>query len=559
MPVTVYPTPINAPTANPALICIGGSSTLSATGASNYTWTSGTQTVNTADFIVTPVLGTTTYTITKANSTCFNTQTICVVTNSLPTIFAIATPTVVCALTPATLAVGGAQSYTWTAPGPPSYTFTGPGPVVSPIVSSTFSVAASDGTCINTTTVFLAANPNPTIAVTVNSTSICDGQSVTLSASGGLTYNWLTSGGATFTGQTIAHSPTIATSYNVTGNNSFGCTSGASQVVLVSPKPTLVVSTNKILVCDGGSAILTASGSANTYSWDANANSVLTATALVNPTALTSSAVIYTVEGTNSTTLCKNTQTVLVNVFIPTLTISGNTNTCAGGLINLSSSGGVLGSHSWDTGAGTPLTGASISTSLSAAAVFTLTANSVTTQPIALTCPATQTIALGIYFNPTITAVPARTLICIKESVDITADGGVSYTWSNNMTGSTITITPTGGTAANFTVTGTDANGCSSTGTVQVKISNCNSINELSSAADVLSIYPNPNDGKFTLQSVDDIKLNLVNELGQLVRVIQLTAANQHEVNITDLAKGIYFVSGQKDTLQIYQKIVVTK
>jgi hypothetical protein len=394
--------------------------------------------------------------------------------------------------------------------------------------------------------------------VSANTPSICEGGSVTLNATGGLTYNWLTSGGATLTGQTITHSPTIATAYNVTGNNSFGCTSGASQVVLVSPKPTLVVSTNKIMVCDGDPAILTASGTANTYSWDANANSVLTATALVNPTALTSSAIIYTVEGTNSTTTCKNTGTVLVNVFIPILTISGNTNTCAGGLINLSSTGGVTGSHSWNTGSGTPLTGSSISTTLSAASVFTLTANSVTTQPIPLTCPAKQTIALGIYFNPTITAVPARTLICVNESVDLTADGGVSYVWNNNMTGSVITVAPAG-IAANFTVTGTDANGCSSTGTVQVKISNCNGINELTAVNSGLSIYPNPNDGRFTIQSTDDVKLSLVNELGQLVRVIQLTAANKHEVNITDLAKGVYFVSGQKDNLQIYQKIVVTK
>jgi hypothetical protein len=165
---------------------------------------------------------------------------------------------------------------------------------------------------------------------------------------------------------------------------------------------------------------------------------------------------------------------------------------------------------------------------------------------------------LGIYFNPTITAVPERTLICINESVDLTADGGVSYVWNNNMTGSVITVAPAG-VAANFTVTGTDANGCSSTGTVQVKISNCNGITEFGAVNSGLSIYPNPNNGKFTIQSTGDIKLNLINELGQLVRVIQLTAANKHEVNVTDLAKGIYFVSGQKDNLQIYQKIVVTK
>ncbi|WP_317897578.1 T9SS type A sorting domain-containing protein [Aurantibacillus circumpalustris] len=554
IPVTVYATPVNPPTSNPSIVCIGGSSTLSATGALSYTWSSTTQTVNTANFIVTPGLGITTYTITKANSSCVNTQVLSVQTNPLPTVFAIVTPTVVCALTPATLAIGGALTYTWTSPGPPTYTFTGASPIVSPIAPSVYSVTASDGTCISTTTVFLNANPNPTITATASTPSLCEGQTVNLNASGGINYTWTATGGGIFNGASIADTPTTATAYNVTGDNSFGCTSGASQVVLVYAKPNLTVTSNKALICSGGAATLTALG-ANTYSWDANANNVLTQAAVVNPIALTSSAVMYTVEGTNSNTGCKNTQTVLVNVFVPTLTINGSTNTCSGGLINLTAGNGVLGTYNWHTGSGTPITNQILQMPLTVASVFTLTANS---NSVGLICPATQTIALGIYYNPTITAVPARTLICTKESVGITAAGATSYAWNNTMTGPTITVSPTG-TTANYTVTGTDDNGCSSTATVQVKISNCSGINELSSLNSEISIYPNPNDGKFTIQTNADLKLSLVNELGQLIRVINLSATNNHEVNISDLAKGIYFVSGQKDGLQIYQKIIVTK
>ncbi|WP_317897257.1 glycine-rich protein [Aurantibacillus circumpalustris] len=554
MPVTVYPTPVNPPTSNPSIVCIGGSSTLSATGALSYTWSSTTQTVNTANFIVTPVLGTTTYTITKANSSCVNTQVLSVQTNPLPTVFAIVTPTVVCALTPATLAIGGALTYTWTSPGPPTYTFTGASPVVSPIAPTVYSVAASDGTCISTTTVFLNANPNPTITATASTPSLCEGQTVNLNASGGINYTWTATGGGIFNGASIADTPTTATAYNVTGDNSFGCTSGASQVVLVYAKPNLTVTSNKALICSGGAATLTALG-ASTYSWDANANNVLTQAAVVNPIALTSSAVMYTVEGTNSNTGCKNTQTVLVNVFVPTLTINGSTNTCSGGLINLTAGNGVLGTYNWHTGSGTPITNQILQMPLTVASVFTLTANS---NSVGLICPATQTIALGIYYNPTITAVPARTLICTKESVGITAAGATSYAWNNTMTGPTITVSPTG-TAANYTVTGTDDNGCSSTATVQVKISSCAGLNELRHLNNGITIYPNPNDGKFTIQSTADLKLSLVNELGQLIRVINLSANNNYEVNISDLAKGIYFVSGQIDGLQIYQKIVVTK
>ncbi|WP_317897258.1 T9SS type A sorting domain-containing protein [Aurantibacillus circumpalustris] len=550
MPVTVYPTPVNPPTSNPSIVCIGGSSTLSATGALSYTWASATQTVNTANFIVTPVLGTTTYTITKANSSCVNTQVLSMQTNSLPTIFAIVTPTVVCALTPATLAVGGALTYTWTSPGPPSYTFSGASPIVSPIAPSVYSVAASDGTCINTTTVFLNANPNPTITVLASASTLCAGETVSLTASGGLSFNWTATGGGVFTGASITDMPTIATAYNVAGTNSFGCSSGASHVVLVNPKPSLTVTSNKSLVCSGGSATLIAIG-ANTYSWDPNANNVLTPSVVVNPTAITSSAVMYTVEGTNSTTGCKNTQTVLVNVFIPTVSVNGSTITCSGGLINLNSSNII----NWNTGDGGSHITSNLQVTITAASVFTLSAN---ISSVGLTCPLTQTMAVDVYFNPTITAVPARTLICVKESVEITAAGGSSYAWNNTMTGPTITVSPTG-TAANYTVTGTDDNGCSNTATVQVKISNCTGLSEFSNLNNRITIYPNPNDGKFTIQSNVDLKLSLVNELGQLIRVINLSTNNNLEVNISDLAKGIYFVSGQIDGLQIYQKIVVTK
>jgi hypothetical protein len=227
IPVTVVTTPVAYPTAQPALICIGQTSTLTASGATNYTWTTGTQTLNTAAITVTPAVGVTTYTIIKANANCVDTKTISVIVNALPTVFAIVTPTLVCALSPATLAVGGAQTYTWTAPSTSgTYSFTGASPVVNPPAPSVYTVAASDGTCINTTTVFLATNPNPTLTIVPTSSLICNTQSVGLTVSGGINYTWTTSSStATLSGATITDTPAGTIAYNVTGNNSFGCTS----------------------------------------------------------------------------------------------------------------------------------------------------------------------------------------------------------------------------------------------------------------------------------------------------------------------------------------------
>ena len=555
VPVTVVTTPVNFPVPNPGLICIGGSSTLTATGATNYTWTSATQTVYTSTFVVTPNIGTTTYTVTKSNSNCFDTKTISVITNSLPTIFAIVNPTIVCALNPAVLSVGGGQSYTWSVVGAPTNTFTGASPVVSPSVTTSYSVAASDGTCVNVTTVSLAVNPNPTITVTASSPSVCYGHPVTLSATGGINYTW-TAASTSFTGAVITDTPSSATAYNVTADNIFGCTSGNSAVVLVNPNPTITATASKPIICSGGITTLsaTASGvSSNSYTWDANANGALTYSTSVNPTSPVTTTMIYTVQGHNSFP-CTSSSTVAVNIFVPVLTITGNTNTCLGGAIHLTANGISTNNYSWLTSiGGNPYPFQTLNATVIAPAIFTV--NAVASSPIV--CPATQTVAVGVFFNPTITAVPQRTIICFKESVDLYGGGGATYVWDNGTPGGTITVNPT--TNTTYTVTGTDVNGCVGTGTVLVKVSGCSGLNELSNANNGLVLYPNPNNGEFTIQANTDLTLTLVNELGQTIRSFVLTGSNNYKVSVNDLAKGIYFITGQKDNVQFNQKVIVAK
>lgn len=61
------------------------------------------------------------------------------------------------------------------------------------------------------------------------------------------------------------------------------------------------------------------------------------------------------------------------------------------------------------------------------------------------------------------------------------------------------------------------------------------------------------------LHATSEITLRLSNELGQLVRIIELKAANNYQVSVNDLAKGVYFVSGKNGTSQVNTKIVVAK
>jgi hypothetical protein len=82
-------------------------------------------------------------------------------------------------------------------------------------------------------------------------------------------------------------------------------------------------------------------------------------------------------------------------------------------------------------------------------------------------CTNTSTVIVNIntYINITATANPSD--ICVGESTVLTANGGSSYSWSNGMTGSAITIYPTSTTT--YSVTGISG-ACTGTAAVSVTV-----------------------------------------------------------------------------------------
>lgn len=140
---------VMAMTSSPA-VCAGSSATLSAMGATNYTWTNGGTAMTE---VVTPT-ATTVYTLTGEDNGCSNTSTVSVGVNSLPSVSAVASNTLLCynlgesaTLTAST----SATSYTWS-DGATTMTT-----VVSPTVGTTYTVTVNDGTCDAMTTIFIDA------------------------------------------------------------------------------------------------------------------------------------------------------------------------------------------------------------------------------------------------------------------------------------------------------------------------------------------------------------------------------------------------------------------
>lgn len=114
--------------------------------------------------------------------------------------------------------------------------FTGTNGTTSPI-SGTITVTPTANGCVGTPSIFtITINPTPTVIVTPPSPVIPFGGSVTLTASGASTYLWST-GAIT---NSITVSPSVTTTYTVTGTNSYGCKNDTTVTVTVVPPACLI-------------------------------------------------------------------------------------------------------------------------------------------------------------------------------------------------------------------------------------------------------------------------------------------------------------------------------
>jgi gliding motility-associated-like protein len=301
-------------------ICRGSIATLTASGGTNYSWSTG---ASTSVINVNPS-SSASYTVTETNSNgCSSTGTINVTVSSPP--IANVSGTTICSGQSATLSASGGGNYSWSN-GNTTATIN-----VSPTANTTYSVIVSAGSCADTASATVTVNPSPSISVSGN-TALCTGDIATLTASGGASYLWST--GATTSSITAAATAT-ATYSVVTTNGS--CTSTASITVVVSSPP--IASATSTTICSGQNATLTAFGGGN-YLWS---NGSTSAIINVSPTANT----IYSVTVLIGTCSDTASATVLVNP-VPIASAWSNVTITSGNSTTLAASGG--GTYSWNNG-----------------------------------------------------------------------------------------------------------------------------------------------------------------------------------------------------------------
>ncbi|MBK9256235.1 MAG: hypothetical protein IPM42_12170 [Saprospiraceae bacterium] len=320
-----------------------------------------------------------------------------------------------------------------------------PGASLNPSFGGNASVNFTPGSTGNYQFIFSSSLCKDTMQISVSSAltpailgedGICDGGSTILTASGGTTYVWSNGSNSS---TTTANSSGL---YTVTVTGTGGCTAEISKFINSNPAPSADISGDDN-ICSGESTTLTASGGVS-YLWSNSS---------VNPeiTVTTGNNYSVTVTDANGCTAVAS-RNVDVNS-LPNAVISGSDGLCAGENVTLTASGGSF--YNWSTSDNT----ASISTNMAGNYTVTVTdANG---------CTDVESKNITIFPSPTAN-ISGPDAVCSGSSINLTASGGISYIWSNAFTTPDITIS----TTDNYSVTVTDANGCTDEANKNISVNN---------------------------------------------------------------------------------------
>jgi hypothetical protein len=332
-------------------------------------------------------------------------------------------------------------------------------------------VTGTDGNgCVATDAVEVTSNAAAVISLSASPLTICAGEEVVLTASGGVSYSWgpgVTVNTATPGQQTVT--PTTTTTYTVTGTDANGCT-GTDQVTITVnalPSAPTVDPSNVTEYCLNAtaSAMSAVADLGNTLKWYNNITNNLLATGASGPTPVTTSvgSVTYKVTQTNANGCESAALLITVTVHdLPTVGITqGATATvCNNGSIILEGTGASTYSWTGVDASGNPIVdGTSFIPPSSTTTTYTVTGTD------GNSCTNTASIQVTAATGPTVAMSASPSTICAGETVTLTASGldpalpGSNYAWSAGLgLGQTITVTPT--TTTTYSVTGTDVNGC---------------------------------------------------------------------------------------------------
>ena len=486
--VTVNSIPVIS--VNSGSICNGQSFTMSPSGASTYTYSGGSAIVSPNTNTNYSVIGTSSAGCVSAIAAVSN-----VTVNSIPVI----------SVNSGSICNG--QSFTISPTGASTYTYSGGSAVVSPTTNTNYSVSGtSSAGCVSAIAAVSNVTVNSIPVISVNSGSICNGQSFTISPSGASTY--------TYSGGSAVVSPTTNTNYSVSGTSSAGCVSAIAAVSNVTVNSIPVISVNSGSICNGQSFTLSPSG-ASTYTYSGGS-------AVVSPSTNT----IYSVSGTSSAG-CASVIDAISNITVFTLpSISVNSGSiCSGQSFTLSPSGASTYTYSGGSAIVSPTTSSNYSVSGTSSAGCVSASAAIS--------------SITVFALPQLTITSTNNTICAGESATLQASGANTYSWSQSSNLSSIVISPS--LSSTYSLSGSNTNGCENKTTFTQSVDACVGVENYLKETSGLLVYPNPNNGEFIIETSKEITISILNVVGQVVKEVQMEQG-KNQIELRNEAKGIYFI-----------------
>lgn len=326
------------------------------------------------------------------------------------------------------------SSFTINPSGASTYSIQGGSAVVTPTTTTTYTVVgymASGCTSLNTPTVTVVVDAVP--SVSVNSGSICAGESFTINPTGAVSY--------TIQGANAVVSPLASTIYTVIGAGAGGCVSAntASSSVTVKASPAITVNSGS--VCSGSVFTVVPVG-AMSYTFS-------TGSSTIAPTSNTTVSVSGT--GTNGCVSAVSATSSINVIALPTIAVNSGI-ICNGEVFTITPSGASTYTFSNGSSTLSPTTNTTINVT-GTSSVGCLSSN-------------TAVASITVNANPVISLSNAT--VCTGKTTTLVASGAATYTWSNLINGSTNAVSPS--VTTTYTLIGTSAQGCTASASATVSV-----------------------------------------------------------------------------------------
>lgn len=396
---------------------------------------------------------------------------------------------------------------------------------VAPNVGSwnyTVNVTTPGGQFVGTGFVTLTVNENPT-ATANNTGPYCVGDTISLTASGGVSYSWSGPNGfsSSLQNPTITQASLAANgTYILVATNSFGCSDTTTTQVVVNPlpTPTITVSPNDT-VCLGTTVALFATGGVN-YSWSMGGSGPSTTWTPTTIGNVVPSVFVTDANGCSALEFLP----MVVNP-TPAVTAVATPATCFGdstGSVSVNAIGGAPFSYLWSTGDTTQTVNG-----LPAGSYSILVTNN-------FGCSTTATAVV----NQPLAAVTVDSLSITNASCNGTSDGSITvhasggvgfynYSWIDGGVGNPRTNLPAG----IYTITVTDGNGCIAT--VSAVVTQPNQLNA-TAVGSSLACFGNTNGIGSVAVSGGTPPYSYLWSNGDVTQSISGLAAGNYTVIVTD-------------------------